>query len=46
MGNCLTISADDGYGGARDWETHPEYGNWIQLHGMSREALREERRKE
>jgi serine/threonine protein kinase len=34
MGNCLTISADDGYGGTRSWESHPEHGNWIEIHEL------------
>jgi len=34
MGNCLTISADDGYGGNRDWDSHPAKLEWIELHEL------------
>ena len=34
MGNCLTISADDGFGGSRCWDEHPEHHNWIELHEL------------
>lgn len=34
MGNCLTISADDGYGGARNWDSHPAKLQWIELHEL------------
>ena len=34
MGNCLTISANDGYGGSREWDGHPEHANWIEVHEL------------
>lgn len=34
MGNCLTISADDGYGGHRNWDSHPAKSEWIEIHEL------------
>ena len=34
MGNCLTVSAVDGYGGRRNWDDHPARGEWIELHEL------------
>lgn len=34
MGNCLTISADDGYGGLRNWDWHPAKLEWIEIHEL------------
>ena len=30
----LTISADEGFGGARTWDSHPEHDNWIEIHEL------------
>ena len=34
MGNCLTISAVDGYGGRRNWDDHPARSEWIEVHEL------------
>jgi len=34
MGNCLTVSAVDGYGGRRNWDDHPARVEWIELHEL------------
>ncbi len=34
MGNCLTMSADDGYGGHRNWDLHPAKLQWIEIHEL------------
>lgn len=34
MGNCLTMTADDGYGGHRNWDSHPDKQKWIEIHEL------------